>query len=275
MLKPRGRRKRKRRFEAARAIVLGQARVKPGRRGAARSRIGWRRGLLLFLVAVVAGGALWLTLDDRFYIYRTDVDVVGAVRVSPDEIFRASGLSGLHVLWARSASVEERLLAALPNLESAEVACKPLPAQCTIAVTEWRPRMMWDEDGVLWWIGAAGTLFSAESPTDGEAVGGLTVRGPLPRDESGRLDERVYVALDELWKSGADVPQTLYYVPERGLMFTTDQGWRVILGQGPGMNRRLRVLELLTSDLQERGLAPRFVDVRFADAPYYSLTNEW
>ena len=33
--------------------------------------------------------------------------------------------------------------------------------------------------------------------------------------------------------------------------------------------------KLLERDLQARGLTPQFVDVRFAEAPYYSLTNAW
>jgi hypothetical protein len=41
------------------------------------------------------------------------------------------------------------------------------------------------------------------------------------------------------------------------------------------MARRLEVLEQLTADLEARGVAPRFVDVRFPEAPYYSLTNDW
>ena len=65
------------------------------------------------------------------------------------------------------------------------------------------------------------------------------------------------------------------YVPGRGLVFTDERGWRVIVGQGPGMATRLQVLEWLAADLEARGLTPRFVDVRFSDAPYYSLTNDW
>jgi hypothetical protein len=137
----------------------------------------------------------------------------------------------------------------------------------------------WDEDGQLWWIDADGVVFSAMAPGPAPAQGTLSegwlVRGPLPRGEDGRLDERVRVALAELWSSGMSVPSSLAYVPGRGLVFTDERGWRVILGQGPGMGRRLQVLEWLAADLQARGLTPRFVDVRFPDAPYYSLTNDW
>ena len=77
------------------------------------------------------------------------------------------------------------------------------------------------------------------------------------------------------WAAGSEVPASLSYVPARGLVFADDRGWRVVVGRGPGMKERLQVLEWLVADLEARGLAPRFVDVRFVDAPYYSLTNDW
>ncbi len=271
-----GRRKKKRRFETAGTLILGRARV--GRSSKIRhSRFAIRHLLILSLVTM-AVGALWLALDDRFYVYH--VNVVGAVRVSPDEVFRASGLPGLHILWARSAEIEARVLTALPTLESARAVCglqPPAPgtglpaALCTITVVERQPRVMWDEDGQLWWIDDAGVIFSAQ----GTLSEGWLVRGPLPRDDDGRLDERVRIGLAELWTSGADVSPPFTYVPGRGLVFTDERGWRVIVGQGPGMAMRLQVLEWLAADLEARGLTPRFVDVRFSDAPYYSLTNEW
>jgi len=270
------RRKKNKRFEAAGTIVLGRTRVRlPSKICNLQFVI---RNLLLLSLVAVAAGALWLALDDRFYIYHADV--VGAIRVSPDEVFRASGLSGLHILWARPAEIEARILTALPTLESARVVCRLQPpalsaglpaASCIITVMERQPRVMWDEDGQLWWIDADGVIF----PAQGALSEGWLVRGPLPRDEDGRLDERVRVALAELWATGAEVSPSLSYVPGRGLVLTDKRGWRVIVGQGPGMDRRLQVLEWLAVDLERRGLTPRFVDVRFSDAPYYSLTNDW
>jgi len=269
------RRKKTQRFETAGTLVLGRARMERAP-SAPGSLSRWLRTTLLLSLVVVAAGALWLALDARFYIYH--VDVAGAVQVSPDEVLRASGLPGLHVLWARPAEIEAGLLAALPSLESAQVACD-LPAQCTIAVVERQPRVVWDEDGQLWWIDAAGVIFPGRAPAEAAAQGmlpeGWLVRGSLPRGEDGLLDERVRVALTELWTAGVNLPPVLYYVPSRGLVFTDERGWRIVIGQGPGMERRLQVLEWLVADLEARGLTPRFVDVRFAGAPYYSLTNDW
>jgi cell division septal protein FtsQ len=261
----------KRKFETAGVWVLGRARV--GRAPAAtRLSVHRLRGLLVCVLIVVLAGALWLALDDRFYIYHADV--VGAVRVSANDVFRASGLPGLHVLWMRSADCETRLLAALPTLESAHVACR-LPAKCTISVVERQPRLLWDDDGQFWWVDAEGVIFPGEAPAQDMPADRWLIKGPLPHGEDGGLDGRVRVALAELWVAGANVSSVLYYVPGRGLVVTDERGWRVIVGQGSGMDERLRVLESLAAALQARGLTPRFVDVRFTDAPYYSLTNDW
>ena len=267
MAKAKGGRKKKRQFESAGVLVLGRSRVQRRRAASRVLSPGWR-GTLLLLLGVVMVGSLWLTVDDRFYVHHADV--VGAVRVSPAEVFQASGLSGLHILWAHPAGIERRILDELPTIESAQAKCK-LPANCAIVVVERQPKVAWDEDGLKWWIDAEGVIFDAQ----GALPEGWTVRGPLPRGEDGRLDERVRVGLAELWAAGADVASEFDYVPARGLVFIDERGCRVVLGQGPGMAKRLQVLERLMADLEARGQVPKLVDVRFADTPYYSLTNEW
>ena len=282
MTKSKGRRRKSsRRFETARAVVLGRA-LAPGRASAPSRADAAPPGRRLrviggLAIAVVVAGALWLTVDARFYVLRADV--MGVKQVSPAEVFQASGLERIHVLWVRPAQVEARLVAALPSIERAQVSCG-LPAKCTITVTERQPRLVWEEDGQSWWIDAQGVVFppSLSLPSAGGDAGGAvgwTVRGPLPRDEDGHLDEGVRVALNELWAAGMDISSSLTYIPGRGLVLTDEHGWRVILGEGPGMRERLQVLRWLQADLEGRGLSPRFVDVRLPDAPYYSLTNEW
>lgn len=264
-------RKAKRRFEAAGALAIGRARGE-GRRHSRR----WLRFAPLVLLGLVVAVGVWVLLDDRFYVYRADV--IGTVRLSPEEVFWASDLPGLHILWVNTEKIEAQITDALPNVESAEVSCR-LPANCTIAIVERQSRIMWDDGGQLWWVDANGVVFPGppSAPSNGgeEAGGGWIVRGPLPRDEESRLDEPVCVALAELWASGVEIQQVLTYVPTRGLVVTDARGWRVIVGLGSGMDERLAALEAVAAHLQARGLTPRFVDVRFPEAPYYSLTNDW
>jgi hypothetical protein len=273
MAKSKRRRKKARRFESVGVLVSGRTRARR-RPSALRWQTIRLRGILLLLMGAVAIGALWLALDDRFYIHKADI--VGAVRLSPEEIYQASGLAGLHILWARSAEIEDHILNELPTLGSAQAKCS-LPARCAIVVVERQPKVLWDDGGTLWWIDAEGVVFQpplSSSAGADESVG-WTVRGPLPRDEQERLDEDVRIGLKELWATGKDVASVFDYVPGRGLTFMDERGWRVILGQGEGMAKRLEVLDRVTANLLAQGLTPRFVDVRFADAPYYSLTNDW
>ncbi len=265
------------RYERAGAVVLNQVRL--GQAPISLRKSKWlQRGLwVLVAVAVVAGSlALWLTWDSRFYVYGAEIE--GTRRISPAEIFRGSGLDGLHILWARSATIEARLLDEFPSLESAEVRCQ-LPATCGIRVTERQPRVLWQDQENVWWIDEEGAIFLAEDgapvlePAEGVS-GRWAVTGSLPRGDDGNLDEPVRVALTELWAGGRDVPTVFDYTPDRGLSFVDQHGWRVFVGRGSGMDERLRALERLTDHLRSQGMAPEFVDVRFPRAPYYSVSPE-
>jgi hypothetical protein len=235
--------------------------------GHAGRRLRWLRVAILVVVGLLVAGAMWVLLSDRFYVYQAEVQ--GTLRLSADDVFWASDLPGLHVLWVNTDKIEEQILTALPSLESTEVSCR-LPAECIITVVERQSMTMWDDDGQLWWVNPDGTVF----PATREQSEGWTVRGPLPRDGEERLVEPVRVALSELWACGIEVDQLMYYVPGKGLIVTDKRGWRVVVGQGSGMGERVRTLEAIAAHLEAQGLTPKFVDVRFPDAPYYSLTND-
>lgn len=268
-------RPKKRYYEQTGSVVLNRVRLGQAPVSLRKSRwlhIGLWGGVVL---AVVAGAlALWLTWDSRFYVY--DAEIVGTRQLSPEDLFRASGLEGLHILWARSAAIESQLLDEFPSLESASVSCT-LPSNCIISVVERRPRVLWNDQGELWWVDEEGAVFSVQDEGAGseaanEAAGRWLVKGPLPRGDDENLDEQVRVALSELWTSGQDVPTEFDYEPDRGLSFTDRRGWLVIVGRGSGMDERLRALESLVAHLESRGVTPMFVDVRFPKAPYYSRT---
>ena len=264
-------------YERAGTVVLGQ--VPLGQAPISLRKSRWLKRLrwsLVALAVLIGALTLWLTLDLRFYVY--GAEMVGARWVSPQEILEASELSGLHILWARPAVIEARVLDRLPALESAEVACS-LPSNCSIAVVERQPRVLWNDGGQLWWIDEDGAVFPAEAEAGGPEAGGddaprRVVSGQLPRSDEGNLDWQVRVALTELWASDAEIPAGLDYAAEQGLSFVDHHGWRVVLGQGPGMDQRLRALALITARVEASGKAVQVVDVRFPGAPYYSPAGD-
>ena len=264
-----GRKSSKPRYHAARPLVLGRARVSQAA-GPARRWVRWVQVGICSVLTLVAGLALWLTIDDRFYIL--DLDVTGNARTPDGVVGQASEIAGLHIFWVRSDEVSERIVQAVPGIEAADVVCR-LPAACTIQVIERQPKVTWidAEQGASWWVDDEGVVF----PAAGVDSEGWAVRGPLPVDEDGRLQESMRAALAELWAADNNVPQSFDYVPGRGLTFNDPRGWQVVLGTGSGMMQRMQVLDLLTARLAARGVSPKYVDVRFPEAPYYSITNEW
>jgi len=255
-------RRRRQRFEQSVPAVLGrQAVARP-----VAPRPAWVLGGLV-LAALLAAGS-WVGLSPRFYV--TNVRVVGATRVPEEAILAASGLANLHIFWVNGPQAEAGILAQLPSVEEARVLCR-LPADCTITVVERPPLLTWEGEEGFFWIDAAGGAFAAARPLED----GWLISGPLPTDGQGLVEREVVTGLQELMRLLGDQPVPISYRPGRGLVLDDPAGWRVVLGQGTGMEQRLQVYAAVRTHLLKKGIKPRFVDVRFPQAPYYSEKEEW
>ncbi len=224
-------------------------------------------GVLALFGLVLLGMIFWFAFSPRFYV--TGATIIGAGHIPAETVFAASGLANRHILLADGRAAERRIREALPSVEKVRAICL-LPAHCIIAITPRSPAIAWENDGTYYWVDAAGGAF----PTSGPLEGRWLVRGPIPTDARGLVDQEVLVGLEELEQLGL-VPGPILYRPGRGLVLDDPAGWRVIVGQGAGMEHRLQVYLKVRAHLLEQGIRPRFVDVRFPDAPYYSVTNEW
>jgi len=253
--------RRRQKFRQSVPLVIGgrtTARPAPARPATVLGSVG---GIALL------GLVLWFAFSPQFYV--TSAQVVGAQRVPPQAVFAASGLQRLHILWANPRAAERRILENIPSIERVRVSCQ-LPARCVIAVTEREVMAAWEQGGAYYWVDRAGGAFPAAGPLEGK----WRVSGPLPTDEQGLVVQDVLVGLEELERLGVR-PGPILYRPGRGLVLEDPAGWRVVVGQGTGMARRLQVYLKIRAHLMAKGITPRFVDVRFPDAPYYSVTNDW
>lgn len=259
-------RRRKQNFrQSVPRVIRGRETARPAtaRPAVVLSRVG---GLLLL------GLILWFAFSPQFYVM--NAQVVGAQRVPAEAVFAASGLERLHILWANPRAAEQRILEAIPSVERVRVSCG-LPARCVITVTEREPVAAWEQGGTVYWVDRAGGAFPCGAGCQPASLEGKwQVSGPLPTDEKGRVNPDVLVGLEELERLGVR-PGPVLYRPGRGLVLEDPAGWRVVLGQGSGMARRLEVYLKIRAHLLAKGVTPQFVDVRFPDAPYYSVTNEW
>jgi len=220
-------------------------------------------GVLLLVAALAA----WVVFDDRFRV--EGAQVMGAIHTSPQAVLEASAITGRHVLrLAKDEAVAN--IEALDRVARADIRCR-FPARCTIGVVERRPWVLWGDESRLQWIDREGVVFPVTSSNPLEETE-LVVNGPIPLDGQGRVEARARAGLDELWRADPDL-SAVTYARGQGFVLTDERGWRVILGQGRGMVERLRLAGRLAEDLERRGIRPAFIDVRFADAPYYAVAS--
>ncbi|MBN1954623.1 MAG: hypothetical protein JW900_06180 [Anaerolineae bacterium] len=223
--------------------------------------------LLAACGAILLSLVLWFSFSPRFHV--ADAQVIGASRVSSEALFAASGLAQRHVLFVNGRAAAKDILTALPSVREAKVYCL-LPADCVISIVEWEPVLTWQTGQETLWVDAAGGTSVALQPLES----GWRINGPLPLDDAGRVEREVLISLAELTQLGIQPGEAAYRLG-RGLVLNDPAGWRVVVGQGAGMEERLQVYATVREHLLAEGVQPTFVDVRFPDAPYYSETSEW
>ena len=253
--------------------ATGKVRLAPTALDAATSaRVSSVAILFLVVLAVVE-----LTTNEAFYVYHPAV--LGNERVSSAEVITASQLEGLHVLWLQPEQVVASLRANLPELRAAFVWCS-LPAECTIQVEERRPTFEWRQGQTRTWIDAEGMVFPARGQSPGlpvvEVAPNVTALLPGQRADSGLVSAMLALARDSIVHNRARqagaLPEVKSYrfTAEHGIEFSDPKGnWPVYLGVGPDVAARVAMWKSLSASLASRNVKPKFVDVHYANAPFY------
>jgi cell division septal protein FtsQ len=219
-------------------------------------------------VAILFGvllAAFELAMGEAFYIYNPSV--TGNQRVPAADILAASGIETLHVLWLEPERAARALTAKLPEVRAAFIWCS-LPAECTIQVREREPMFEWKQNQTRTWVDAEGYAFPARGPTPPIPV--IEIAPDVPALVPGRpVQAELIGAVQELVRILPEV-KSLRYSPARGIEFTDPQGnWPVIVGVGPDMAGRVNMWKAVSANLVSRKVQPKFIDVRYPQAPYY------
>jgi len=240
--------------------------TKQHRQAAQPVRIPWR---ILLVIVLLAAVALWIWLDARWYVDATRLQVAGASLETSRQVALAGEVLGLHGLWLQSGEIVTKVLTTVPAVVDAEADCWFYPAQCVIMVEERVPVLAWiTEEGNLYWVAADGMLFAAQ----GERPELPLVRGPLP--DSVQIPVAILEGVDALVSQSVPLDE-LEYNPSRGLFWNDSEGRLVCFGTGIEMDARWHVYQRLVADFEARGLFPWIIDVRFPQAPTYSMERSW
>lgn len=226
---------------------------------------------LLALFVVVIGVALWLWLDNRWYLTGENIQISGTnSSATAMDIAVASDLMGWHGLRLRPHAAAAMIVEKVPAVTDAHVACTRFPASCTIHVVERVPVLNWVTEGATYWIDDTGTRFPAEEIRPDLP----TIHGPMLNKRDSQTLLPVVQGAKALIAIGI-APDKLEYNVERGLIWTDPEGRRVAFGTGPDMEPRWHIYEALIKHLEARNVFPWSIDVRFPDGPTYSLERSW
>jgi cell division septal protein FtsQ len=241
--------------------AAGETRLMPAVLDAAMSA----RAISVAILFVVVLAIFELVMDEAFYIYNPAV--VGNQRVPASEIVAASQIEMLHVLWLQPERTARLLTDKLPELRSAFVWCG-LPAQCTIQVLEREPMFEWKQGQTRTWVDSEGVAFPARGQTP--AIPIIEVAPKVPTLLPGRrVDRELMSAVQELIRILPEV-KVYRFTTERGIEFTDPQSsGTVYVGVGPDMAARVAMWKALAANLASRNVRPKFLDVRYPQAPFY------
>lgn len=225
-------------------------------------------GVVLVALAGLSAGAAWLLTSPRFAV--TEVTVVGASRLTPEEIVTASGIgAGTNLFRLDQTAVLARLVS-LPLVRRADVT-RRLPNRVTLTVEERRPftlahagRLHWiDEQGVS--LGAESRAVAPDAPViTGLGAADLAATGdgaPAPRVTAGISLLRVLLRSEPTLLgqiSEIDVSR-----PDGPVLYTVD-GIEVRLG-AEDWEARLGRLQGVLAQVRAGGEAVSAIDLRFRD----------
>ncbi len=234
-----------------------------------RPTLGGIRGRWIALgigVVLISAAVLFVIFGDTFYVTR--VSIVGNLRTPAQEILQISEIGGQHILWVKYAEAAERIVNGIPSIKSARVDCQ-LPNKCAIKVQERQPSVAWQFGGAVTWIADDGMAFAARV-VNGEDLQIVSIEAPqgpalLPGREA---DQRIVNAALAVAKA---LPKVRHYKysSEHGLEFQSAYDFPVYLGLGENMADRAMMWKAVEAQLEQQGITPKFVDLRYPVAPYF------
>ena len=112
------------------------------------SRLLW---IAIGVVAIIGGVVTWVSLDERWYVYREDVHFNGLNYLDAEELWKLSAVDGWQVFWIDGNEIRQRLLEN-PYVADARVYISPLVTKITADVTEVRPVALWATDAGVRWL---------------------------------------------------------------------------------------------------------------------------
>lgn len=226
----------------------------------------WR--IVSGLIVLLLSGLLFLFFyADAFYV--TSIRVGGVDTMTIEEIFAYADIANWHIFWVRPEQVRENVME-YPSVAEAQVQIGWPPNMITITVQEREPALVWEQNGVAYWVDIQGNIMNMRM--ERADLVRVIVDDPLAEIPTGSnaIDTDIVFGVLELHELRPDVAEWRYR-PDSGLGFRNQYAWDVWFGVGTGMAEKMQIYESLASRIIARGIQAGEVFVVNPDAPYYSV----
>jgi len=156
----------------------------------------------------------------------------------------------------------DQLVRALPGLKSAK-SWYEWPNIVHVSVVERTPLVLWESNKRTSWVDETGKVFNAFR----QVSNALTVVD-LDNQTRTQIDPYVVSGLKTLQAALPNLKR-LEYSDVKGLTFTDEHGWKVLLGQPAEINAKLAMLQSLSAYIVAQKIDAEYVDVRLPERAYY------
>lgn len=227
----------------------------------------WRivSGLMIILLSGVL--ALFF-VSDVFYV--STIRVGDANYITAEEIFTHARVADFHIFWLTPEEVAANVTE-YAAIAEADVRLGWPPNMVTITVQEREPALIWEQDGVAYWVDIQGNVMDQREERDDLVrviVDDPAVESPVGTSEG--LASEIVLGVLQLHDLRPDI-LTWRYHPVDGLGWRNANGWDVWLGTGTNMEEKLRIYDAQAVSLIARGIQPGVINIVDPDAPYYTV----
>lgn len=232
---------------------------------------------------------------EQFEVIRPTI--VGASRVSVNDVEAVLNVNGESIFAIDPYQELKELTQAFPEIKGASIQVG-LPNIVTLRFEERQPILAWAQKNQTRWIDAEGTIFAARGETPSGLLtvvsdndpplrkvvptpGPTSTISPTP-EKSGQVlptPEPAVQKFDLLILSQAltlstHLPEkaTLVYAEDGGLGWRDSRGWDVFFGTTlDDLQQKISMYEAIVSQLSQKGIKPKYINIVNLHAPYYRL----
>jgi cell division protein FtsQ len=251
------------------------------RHTSAANKQGWkllgedvRRGRFFALVglAFIFAAAVSFATSPEYVV--ASVSVEGSKVLTADQANDIAGVQGQNIFQVDPAAVQARLAEKAALLKGVTVETR-LPNQVIIRVQERRPAIVWvlgdgtpllaSDDHVV--VGYATKLDGYVTVFDrGPSTDTLKMGAPMPVHKADAADTAQQIYLTFPAATGLQLRQ-LEWAPDNGITAITATGQRIEFGTGQALDKKIKIVQALVEQSQQRGQEWTTLDVRSTERP--------